>query len=140
MIMAVLILSAGCSIFKTNVEQQSSTTKWFEKINWDAVTAYWKTFVKGLKVTTALVNIAAGDVKIDGVKISDGITTIVNPLLDKADSSVTALVTVAAKLQAGTVSVTDAEAALTQVKNDVIAANAVVGQLDEQAKTVNPTK
>lgn len=107
-----------------------------KNLNWAAAEKYWQAFVNGLTVTAQLTKAVAGNVKINGMTIGTGIDTIVTPLLDKANDSVSALTTVAANLQAGTATVEDAQAALVQVKNDVVAANAVVGQIDKQAKSV----
>jgi len=109
----------GCASLKTTWNTTVETVK---NIDWDEALSYYQKFVSGLKTTLKFVEALFPNTK-------EVIETTVAPLVDKADTVVTSLATVAAAAKAGTATEAQVTTALTEVHDQVVAANDIVGQL-----------
>jgi hypothetical protein len=103
---------------KTDIKEVGS---WIKGVDWAAEVKYWQEFMQGLETVVAPV------VEILFPGTTSTIKEVVTPVLNNANTAVTALATAAEQYSAGNLSSADLTTAAHAVQGAVAAANTVVG-------------
>ena len=124
-LLAVLMLlslvgCAGFGVWSTGAKTEGVKIETaLENIDWNNLLVYWQDFVKGLNFLLPVIETAfPGTTKAD---------TVIGSVAAKANTAVTDLTTAVAAVNAGTITQAQAVSIAADVKNQVMAADTVIG-------------
>jgi hypothetical protein len=117
-LLVCLFLPFGCASFKADIAKVETK---IESIDWCAVATYWADFVKGLNEALPVVETLFPGTK--GV-----VNQVVTPVLNDANTAVTAFTTTVQAYQAGTLTEAQVTAAAQEVQSSAVAASNLVSQ------------
>jgi len=113
-----MVAASGCATFKADIAKVETK---IESVDWSAAAKYWSAFVNGLNKALPVV-----ETLFPGTKST--VDQVVTPVLNDANTAVTAFTTTVQAYKAGTLTEAQVQTAAQEVQSSAVAASNLVGQ------------